>query len=62
VTEPYLAVVATECRPVTVPPGAVYVLGDDRPVARDSRHYGPVPEKQVHGRVLAKLWPPAQVG
>jgi hypothetical protein len=43
---------AHHCTPVTVPAGMLYVLGDNREVARDSRHYGPVPEAGVSGRVV----------
>ncbi|MGI5179012.1 signal peptidase I [Dactylosporangium sp. CA-152071] len=50
--EPYIHGAATDCTPVTVPDGMLYVLGDNREVARDSRHYGPVPASGVTGRVL----------
>lgn len=42
----------TDCTPLTVPDDALYVLGDNRDAARDSRHYGPVPTSTVTGRVL----------
>ncbi|MEV0136584.1 signal peptidase I [Dactylosporangium sp. NPDC050688] len=51
--EPYTRGAATDCTPVTVPDGMLYVLGDNRTVARDSRHYGPQPVGNVQGRVLA---------
>ncbi len=51
--EPYTRGAATDCTPVTVPDGMLYVLGDNRTVARDSRHYGPQPASNVQGRVLA---------
>ncbi|MFF5235431.1 signal peptidase I [Dactylosporangium sp. NPDC000521] len=50
--EPYTHGAATGCSPVTVPDGMLYVLGDNREVARDSRHYGPRPLSVVTGRVL----------
>jgi len=33
-----------------VPPGSVYVLGDDPSASRDSREFGPVPVRQLVGR------------
>ena len=43
--------------PVTVPRGAVFVLGDNRSSSIDSRDFGPVPVADVRGRVLAKVSP-----
>lgn len=50
--EPYTHGTVTDCTPVTVPDGMLYVLGDNRTMARDSRHYGPQPVANVEGRVL----------
>jgi type IV secretory pathway protease TraF len=38
---------------VTVPAGSVYLLSDNRQVARDSREFGPVAGDRVVGRVVA---------
>lgn len=35
-----------------VPPGALYLLGDNRPVSQDSREYGPIPAEEVLGKVI----------
>ncbi len=44
--------------PVTVPAGALFVLGDERAGSVDSRAYGAVPRSAVRGRVAARIWPP----
>lgn len=35
-----------------VPPGTVYVLGDNRPVSQDSRSFGPVETENIQGKVV----------
>jgi len=37
-----------------VPPGSVFLLGDNRDDSYDSRHFGPVPVQNITGYVLAK--------
>ncbi|KAF4666384.1 hypothetical protein FOL46_003095 [Perkinsus olseni] len=43
-----------------IPPGHVWLLGDNPEKSLDSRAYGPVPEALLKGRVRAKVWPPSQ--
>jgi signal peptidase I len=51
--EPYLPDRAvTECAPVVVAPGTVYVLGDNRAASVDSRQLGPVATAAVFGRAI----------
>lgn len=56
--------VGTAGRPrlqVVVPEDAVFVLGDNRPTALDSRHFGSVPLETVEGRGIAIILPLARV-
>jgi hypothetical protein len=41
----------------TVPPNHVWLEGDNPLQSTDSRHYGPVSEMCLRGRVLLRLWP-----
>jgi signal peptidase I len=43
--------------PVTVPPGSLFLLSDNRDGAIDSRAFGPVPEDALVGTVSGRLWP-----
>lgn len=40
-----------------VPPGCVWLLGDNRRNSTDSRIYGPVPRDVIKGRVVLRVWP-----
>jgi signal peptidase I len=46
---------ATYFGPVSVPPGELFVLGDNRVGSVDSRAYGGVPVRAVTGRVVWRL-------
>lgn len=48
--------------PVKVGPGEVFVLGDNRANSIDSRVFGPVPESNITGRILTRLWPFGSIG
>ena len=42
--------------PQVVPPGQLFVMGDNRDNSRDSRFWGFLPEDQVKGRALFVYW------
>ncbi|MGF1529827.1 MAG: signal peptidase I [Puniceicoccaceae bacterium] len=46
-----------EGRPMQVPPGVFFVLGDNSPNSADSRVFGFVPEKEVIGRAILIYYP-----
>ncbi|MBC7330415.1 signal peptidase I [bacterium] len=43
--------------PVYVPPGYIFVLGDNRNRSEDSSDYGPIRRDLVKGVVVAIIWP-----
>jgi len=57
--EPYLSdeVVTTDFPAVVVPPGDLWVMGDNRTNSADSRVFGPVPRSTVVGRAFVRVWP-----
>jgi signal peptidase I len=45
-----------------VPPGEVFVMGDNRTNSQDARANGPVKESSIVGRVFLRIWPPGRIG
>lgn len=62
--ESYLdADVRTEINtPITVPPGEILFLGDNRMQSRDGRVFGTVSKDSIVGRAIVRIWPPGRLG
>ncbi len=65
IPEPYLSGPpdTRDYGPVQVPPGSLFVLGDNRLNSKDSRFgLGYVPIDKVIGRAFVIMWPPSRAG
>jgi signal peptidase I len=68
IKEPYIQP-GTSCdelcnlqKPIKVPPGHFFMMGDNRGESDDSRDWGPVPKKWIIGRAFFTYWPPGRIG
>ena len=46
---------------VEIPPGHVWVEGDNKENSKDSREFGPLPLALVDGIVRYRVWPPDKI-
>lgn len=58
--EPYIAAEPAYTGTWVVPPGELFVLGDNRNQSSDSHSWGFVPMQSLVGRALVVYWPPNQ--
>jgi signal peptidase I len=47
---------------LTVPPGELLVLGDNRNASLDSHLWGTLPEEQLIGTAVLRYWPLSRFG
>lgn len=56
---------APECtfsRPIRIPAGDYYMMGDNRGDSDDSRYWGPVPQRYIIGVAVFTYWPLDRIG
>lgn len=50
------------CSCTSIPEGKYLVLGDNRPISKDSRIIGLVDEKDILGKAVYRIWPISKFG
>ena len=65
--EPYIrpdasCPICNEPREITIPPGHLFMMGDNRGESDDSRDWGPVPKGWIIGKAFFTYWPPHRIG
>lgn len=63
IAEPYIMSPVIGDKPTEIiPPGMVFVMGDNRNDSSDSRVWGPVSMNDLTGKAVLVYWPPANFG
>ena len=65
--DPYIKACGSspECnfpKPIKIPRGHWFMMGDNRGESDDSRYWGPVPSGWIVGQAIATYWPPDRIG
>ena len=50
------------CSCTTIPDGKYLVLGDNRPISKDSRYIGLIDEEDIVGKATIRIWPLSSLG
>lgn len=50
------------CTCSTIPEGKYLVLGDNRPISKDSRTIGLIGEEDIVGKSIVRIWPLTKIG
>jgi signal peptidase I len=64
-TRPCAVPGSSECnfpKPIRIPAGRWFMMGDNRGESDDSRFWGPVPAGWIIGGAFATYWPPDRIG
>ena len=65
INEPYINGAQTfcgnYCQPFILGPDEYFLMGDNRVNSLDSRSFGPIPARQLVGRVVLRYWPLEQI-
>ena len=49
-------------KPITIPQGMYFMMGDNRGHSEDSRFFGPIPQSWFIGEAFFTYWPPDRIG
>ncbi|MDX2108268.1 MAG: signal peptidase I [Candidatus Melainabacteria bacterium] len=48
-------------KPIVIPDGQLFVMGDNRNCSEDSHVYGPVDQNRIVGKAFIKIWPKLEI-